>query len=227
MAKTIVVGGYTFKDLDHNGQLDAYEDWRLPGRQRAIDLLKRMTLEEKAGLMMHGTAPSIGAGSGMGVGTNYDLDRARTMIDGSKVVTFITRLAGDPAVLASQNNALQEIAEAGRLGIPATISTDPRNHFQFVQGASVAPGAFSKWPETLGFAAVGDPKLMRQFADIARREYRAVGIQEALSPQIDLASEPRWARYNGTFGEDAQLSKRMAEAYVAGFQHGEKGHQKR
>lgn len=223
IAKTLTVDGLSFKDLDGNGKLDPYEDWRLTAAERAADLVKRMTLEEKAGLMMHGTAPSVGAGAGMGVGSQYDLDRAREMIDKRKVVTFITRLSGDPAVLAEENNKLQEIAESGRLGIPATISTDPRNHFQFVLGASVSAGGFSKWPETLGFAAIGDAALMRRFGDIARQEYRAVGIQEALSPQIDLASEPRWPRINGTFGEDAQLAKGMAEAYVAGFQNGEAG----
>ncbi|MFT4185002.1 MAG: glycoside hydrolase family 3 N-terminal domain-containing protein, partial [Rhizobium sp.] len=186
IAKTLSVDGLSFKDLDGNGKLDPYEDWRLPAAERAADLVKRMTLEEKAGLMMHGTAPSVGPGVGMGVGSQYDLDRAREMIDKRKVVTFITRLAGDPAVLAEENNKMQEIAESGRLGIPATISTDPRNHFQFVLGASVSAGGFSKWPETLGFAAIGDAALMRRFGDIARQEYRAVGIQEALSPQIDL-----------------------------------------
>jgi beta-glucosidase len=223
VAKTLTIDGLSFKDLNRNGKLDPYEDWRLPADERAADLIRQMTLEEKAGLMMHGTAPSIGPGSGMGVGTEYDLVRAKDMIDGRKVVTFITRLAGDPALLAEQNNKLQEIAEAGRLGIPATISTDPRNHFQFVLGASVSAGGFSKWPETLGLAAIGDPSLVRRFGDIVRQEYRAVGIQEALSPQVDLASEPRWPRTNGTFGEDAQLAKSMAEAYVAGFQNGENG----
>ncbi|MGY5801300.1 glycoside hydrolase family 3 N-terminal domain-containing protein [Rhizobium sp. LEGMi12c] len=223
VAKTLTIDGLSFKDLNRSGKLDPYEDWRLPAAERATDLIKQMTLEEKAGLMMHGTAPSVGPGSGMGVGTEYDLVRAKEMIDGRKVVTFITRLAGDPARLAEENNKLQEIAETGRLGIPATISTDPRNHFQFVLGASVSAGGFSKWPETLGLAAIGDPSLVRRFGDIVRQEYRAVGIQEALSPQVDLASEPRWPRTNGTFGEDAQLAKSMAEAYVAGFQNGEDG----
>lgn len=222
-ARTVVSEGLSFKDLNRNGTLDPYEDWRLPAAERAADLVNRLTLDEKAGLMMHGTAPSLGAGAGMGVGSEYDLKRAMEMIDRRKVVTFITRLGGDPVVLAEQNNKLQEIAEAGRLGIPATISTDPRNHFQFVLGASIAAGSFSKWPETLGFAAIGDAALMRRFGDIARQEYRAVGIQEALSPQIDLATEPRWPRINGTFGEDAQVAKTMAEAYVAGFQNGETG----
>ena len=52
-------------------------------------------------------------------------------------------------------------------------------------------------------------QLVKRFGDIARQEYLAVGITQALSPQADLATEPRWARINGTFGEDAALAKRV------------------
>jgi beta-glucosidase len=145
------------------------------------------------------------------------------LIAGTKVNSMITRLGGDPGSLAAQSNALQEIAEGTRLGIPVTISTDPRHHFQYVLGASVTAGQFSQWPEALGFAAIGDAALMRRFGDIARQEYRAVGIQMALSPQADLATEPRWSRINGTFGEDAVLAGRLVRAYVEGFQHGRRG----
>ncbi|MBR7518581.1 glycoside hydrolase family 3 protein, partial [Mycobacterium tuberculosis] len=82
---------------------------------------------------------------------------------------------------------VQKLAEASRLGIPATISTDPRHHFQATLGASTTGGGFSLWPDTLGFAALGDTETVRRFGDIARQEYRAVGIHMALSPQADLA----------------------------------------
>ncbi|MEP7347924.1 MAG: glycoside hydrolase family 3 N-terminal domain-containing protein, partial [Gemmatimonadaceae bacterium] len=106
----------------------------------------------------------------------------------------------------------------GRLGIPLTISTDPRNHFQVTAGASVVSTGFSKWPETLGFGAIGDPDLVRRFAAIIAREYRAVGIHMALSPQADLATEPRWSRINGTFGEDPERVRALVKAYVQGLQ---------
>jgi beta-glucosidase len=216
-------GGLRFRDLNRNGQLDPYEDWRLPAAARARDLVSRMTLEEKAGAMMHGTARTGGPMATAGVGAGYDTAANRTLIDGAKVNSMITRLGGEPANLAAQNNALQEIAERTRLGIPVTISTDPRHHFQYVLGASVTAGQMSQWPEALGLAAIGDPALVRRFGDIARQEYRAVGIQMALSPQADLSTEPRWARTTGTFGEDAALAGRMVGAYVEGFQHGARG----
>ena len=215
--------GLRFRDLDRNGALDPYEDWRLAADARARDLASRMTLEEKAGTMMHGTARSAGPLGMAGVGVQYDSAANRALIDGAKVTSMITRLGGPPALLAAASNALQQIAEGSRLGIPVTISTDPRNHFQFVLGASVTAGQFSQWPETLGFAALGDTALVRLFGDVARQEYRAVGIQMALSPQADLATEPRWSRISGTFGEDATLAGSLVRAYVEGFQHGANG----
>jgi beta-glucosidase len=217
------VDGLEFKDLNKNGKLDVYEDWRKSPQARARDLVAQMTLEEKAGAMMHGTLRTGGQMGAIGAGASYDLEANRKAIIEGKVNSFITRLQAAPQILAEQNNKLQELAEASRLGIPLTISTDPRHHFQYTLGASSSGNGFSQWPESLGFAAIGDAKLMRRFGEIARQEYRAVGIHMALSPQADLATEPRWSRINGTFGEDAQLAKRMTQAYVIGFQNGATG----
>lgn len=215
--------GQRYRDLNKNGVLDPYEDSRRTPEQRARDLVARMTLEEKAGAMMHGTARTGGPTGRVGFGGDYDTVANRALIDSNKVNSMITRLQADPATLAAQNNALQRVAENTRLGIPLTISTDPRHHFQFVVGATTQSNGFSQWPEALGFAAIGDTALMRQFGDMARQEYRAVGIHMALSPQADLATEPRWGRISGTFGEDAALAERMVRAYVTGFQHGTAG----
>ena len=216
-------GALRFRDLNRNGRLDPYEDWRLSPDRRARDLVRRLTLEEKAGAMMHGTARTGGSMGTAGVGARYDTAANRALIDGAKVTSLITRLGGEPGSLAAENNALQEIAERTRLAIPVTISTDPRNHFQYVLGASTTAGQFSQWPEPLGFAALGDPVVVRRFGDIARQEYRAVGIHMALSPQADLATEPRWSRISGTFGENADLAGALVRAYVEGFQHGAAG----
>ncbi|WP_314372541.1 glycoside hydrolase family 3 N-terminal domain-containing protein [Sphingomonas paucimobilis] len=211
----------TFRDLNHNGRLDSYEDPRLPVAARVDDLVNRMTLEEKVGAMLHASLPS---GDPVGVGSaHYDMAAVRRMIQDHYVTSAITRLSVAPADLAEQNNAVQRLAAATRLGIPVTISTDPRNHFQSVLGASTRGGGFSLWPETLGFAALRDPARVRRFATIARQEYRAVGIHMALSPQADLASEPRWSRVTATFGSDPALVSRLAGAYVAGFQGGTTG----
>lgn len=209
-------GGAQFRDLNRDGVLEPYEDWRLPAQARAADLLSRMTLAEKAGAMMHGTPPAT-------PNEQYDPGQVRAVILDSHVTAFITRLSVPAAELAQANNELQAIAERGRLGIPILISTDPRSHFDSVAGASVAAKGFAQWPGTLGLASIGDAELVKHFADTARQEYRSVGIHMALSPQADLATEPRWPRINGTFGEDPDLVGRLVAAYVTGFQHGAQG----
>ncbi|WP_404710416.1 glycoside hydrolase family 3 protein [Sphingomonas sp. MMS24-J13] len=210
-----------WRDLNHNGRLDPYEDSRLGVDRRVADLLRRMTLAEKVGAMMHGTLPAKGADSGRS-SEGYDLVASERLIETNKINSFITRLTARPREFAAANNAIQRLAEKTRLGIPVTISTDPRNHFQEVLGASTASAGFSLWPETLGLAAIGDPKVTREFAAIARAEYRAVGIHVALSPQVDLASEPRWPRVTATFGADPAKVSAMAGAYVRGFQGGDR-----
>jgi beta-glucosidase len=210
-----------YRDLNRNGRLDPYEDPRLMPDARVDDLLARMTQEEKVGAMLHASLPSgdpVGA-----TGSSYDMAAVRRMIQDRHVTSAITRLSVSPADLAEQNNAVQRLAEATRLGIPVTISTDPRNHFQAVLGASTRGGGFSLWPETLGFAALRDPARVRRFAEIARSEYRAVGIHMALSPQADLATEPRWPRVTATFGSDPALVSRLVGAYVEGFQGSSSG----
>lgn len=215
--KLLTINGQQFKDLNKNGKLDKYEDWRLDSETRAKDLTSQMTVEEKAGAMMHGTITLDDAG-------RVDFTTTDNEISNIFVNTFITRMAGNPAHISADNNRLQETAENTRLGIPITISTDPRNHFVNDPNAtSVAAGSFSQWPETLGFAAINDPSLVKTFGDIARQEYRAVGIHMALSPQADLATEPRWGRINGTFGEDNQIAKSLTQAYIEGFQNGANG----
>lgn len=211
-----------YRDLNRNGVMDPYENPALPVDARVDDLLGRMTPEEKAGQLLHGTLP--GRGSAIGASTSgYDLDRAKALIANQHVSSFITRLVMPPSQFAEQNNAVQKLAEATRLGIPATISTDPRHHFHATAGASTHGGGFSQWPETLAFAAVGDPALVRRFGEAARREYRAVGIHMALSPQADIGSEPRWPRITATFGSDPATVSRLAGAYVEGFQGGMSG----
>ncbi|MFD8003715.1 glycoside hydrolase family 3 protein [Streptomyces mirabilis] len=72
-------------------------------------------------------------------------------------------------------NRVQALAASTRLGIPVTLSTDPRHAFTDNPGASFDSGAFSAWPEPLGLAAIGDPALVERFGDTVRREYLAVG----------------------------------------------------
>jgi len=214
----VTQGGTLFRDLNKNGKLDVYEDPRQPVEARVDDLLGQMTLEEKAGLLFINGATINPDGSIEAKPDAPGLARvAVDQIDRHKMSHFnLWQIPGVQAV-AGWYNRLQRYAEGTRLGIPITIASDPRNHFSRNIYAMAATD-FSPWCETLGFGAIGDAELVRQFAEIARREYLAVGIRVALHPQIDLATEPRWPRINGTFGEDAHLTARLAQAYIEGFQ---------
>ena len=213
-----------YRDLNKNGKMDVYEDKSQPIEKRIDDLLKQMSLEEKAGMMFINGAKVNDDGSiedkpatGMFA---FAPNALKTMRE-KKMNHFNLWAVPSPNALAKWYNAMQKYAEdSTRLGIPITIASDPRNHFSSSIFAMTAV-SFSQWCEPLGFAAIGDETFTRQFADISRQEYTAVGIRESLHPQIDLATEPRWPRISGTFGEDAQLSAKMAKAYILGYQ-GEK-----
>jgi beta-glucosidase len=212
------VNGRTFRDLNKNGRLDPYEDPDRPIDERVEDLLQQMTLEEKAGLMVQ---PMINAGK-KGELTEFPsficpLSTSEMVIN-RQIKHFSIVYPAAPQVIAAWHNSLQKMAERTRLGIPVTISSDPRHTFADNPGAGIFMEDFSHWPEPLGLAASRDEILVQQFGDIARQEYLAVGIRTALHPMADLATEPRWARISGTFGEDADLARRLTAAYIRGFQ---------
>ena len=210
--------GLTYRDLNKNGKLDIYEDPRRPLEERVEDLLDQMTLEEKAGMLfINGSVINPDGSLEEVPGREGHAGIAIKQMTDQKMTHFnLWEIPGVEAV-AAWYNKLQRFAEDTRLGIPVTIASDPRNHFTR-NIFSMAANEFSQWCETLGFAALDDTQLVQKFAEIARREYLAVGIRVSLHPQIDLATEPRWPRISGTFGEDAHLTARLVKAYIAGFQ---------
>ncbi len=228
-------GNFTFRDLNKNGKLDVYEDSREPVENRVEDILNQMTIKEKIGQMF---ITMIGMGRDGGlldippihkdifndplfeVGIYFSLETNAEMIVKRKMSHFNILHAYTPDAIARFNNNLQMKAERTRLGIPVTIATDPRHGAREDEkgvGGIYTP-SFSRWPTSLGLAATRDSTLVREFGEIAREEYKACGIRLALHPMADLATEPRWARINGTFGEDAELSAAMTYAYIKGFQ---------
>ncbi len=227
-APILTTGGVTYRDLNKNGSLDPYENPNAPLETRVQDLVGQMTLEEKAGTMfitMSGItsdgapqdAPEFN-GDPFGIILPIMMGTNAEMLVEKKMNSFNIVNPWPAEILARHNNLLQKRAERTRLGIPVTIASDPRHVGDFNPGASIGSKAFSVWPGPLGLAAIGDTALTQKFGDIARREYLATGIRLALHPMADLATEPRWGRGNGTFGEDAELSARMTKAYVLGFQ---------
>ncbi len=196
-----------------------YRDPSLSPDQRVEDLLGRLTLEDKAGLMFHDMT-LIGP-DGTLVGDDNVIARPGSEAAVRDLRMNHFNLLGSPASvrdLVAWYNRLQEVAASTALGIPVSLSTDPRHSFSDNAGTAALAGSFSAWPESLGLAALRDPALVERFADIARQEYVAGGFRVALHPQIDLATEYRWARIGMTFGEDADLTAELVRAYIRGFQ---------
>jgi beta-glucosidase len=216
--------------------LDAYEDWRLPVEHRAKDLASKMSVEQIAGLMLYSAHQSIPSGGRRS--SNYDgkpfaesgalpsalSDAQKEFLTEDNLRHVLITSVENASVAAQWNNNAQAHVEGIGLGIPVNTSSDPRHgsdtYAEFNEGAG---GDISMWPGTLGIAATFDTELMKQFGEIASKEYRALGITTALSPQIDLATEPRWSRFDGTMGEDPDLATDLARAYVDAFQSTEGG----
>jgi beta-glucosidase len=223
-------GDFKYKDLNKNNELDIYEDWRKPIEERISDLIGQMTLEEKVGMLLINTLNA----------DNYGKvpERAVQYIEDEKMTRFIFRnkvannpIRGEagggfggteitPFEAAQFMNAIQELAENTRLGIPAMFKSNARNHIDFDAraGINVGAGAFSSWPKENGLAATRDMELIAEFADIMRQEWTAIGLRGMYGYMADLSTEPRWYRIHETFTEDSELASDIIKTLVENLQ---------
>ena len=202
------VDGYQFIDLNGNGELDVYEDWRQDAETRAADLVSQMTVREKIAQMQHPTYLPRADGKIAPYLKNYCSEYGIGML--------LIRELNSVEAAATTMNTIQEYAEASRLGVPVLVSMDSVHGLSYVSGATVTP-------HNLALAATRDEALVTKLAEIARDEHLAVGVRMTLSPEADIASEPRWGRVMETFGEDPDLVTQMVTAQVVAFQNGKDG----
>lgn len=208
-SKSIIeADGYQFIDLNGNGTLDVYEDWRQDAETRAADLVGQMTAREKIAQMQHPTYLPRADGKIAPYLQDYCTDYGIGML--------LIRELNSVEAAATTMNTIQEYAEASRLGVPVLVSMDSVHGLSYVSGATVTP-------HNLALAATRDEELVTKLAEIARDEHLAVGVRMTLSPEADIASEPRWGRVMETFGEDPDLVTRMVTAQVVAFQNGRDG----
>jgi beta-glucosidase len=204
-----------------------YQDAAVGIPERVADLIGRMSVQEKAGLLFHPIITMNADGSLVDDAAAAPAQASTRDLVSGRFISHCNLLSahqGEPGagVTAEWHNALQRLAaEETRWGVPVTLSTDPRHAFTANFGTSMAAGPFSEWPEPLGLAALRDAGTVREFADVVRREYLATGFRLALHPQLDLSTEPRWARIAQTFGEDADLAGRLGVAYLEGLRGGD------
>jgi beta-glucosidase len=157
-------------------------------RQRVDALLKEMTLEEKIGQLSQ----------------LFNFGPAKPIEEGIAKgqlgsVLFVT----DPAVI----NRYQHLAvEKTRMHIPLIFGFDVIHGFRTI------------FPVPIAMAASWDPAMVTKAQGIAAKEARAVGIEWAFAPMLDIARDPRWGRIVEGAGEDPYLGSAMAAAQVRGFQ---------
>ena len=230
------VDGLKFKDLDGTGELKPYEDWRLPPEERAKDLVARMTDEEKAGLMvinsqMMGISMKPGKATSHGgllseIHEEVPMRGRPTMQYPTtyKLATWhvrhlIVRENATASELAAWVNAMQEVCEGTRLGIPCIVASNSKNESADIRySAREESNKFTTFPGTLGLAATRDMELVDKFAAIVHDEFYAANLRKGYMYMADCATDPRWFRTYGTFGEEPGLISEIITRVIRGIQ---------
>lgn len=221
-APIITMDGFAFKDLNRNGELDIYEDWRKPAAERVKDLASQLPVERICGLMLYSKAEDADS-------VNLTSKQIAYIKD-DYIRHMLIRNVADAATGAAWSNQVQALCESEPFGIPSNNSSDPRNYtngqantgaFQHEPDGEFDPdgtASISRWPREIGMGATFDMDVVRRHGEIISTEYRALGITTALSPQIDMASDPRWRRFYGTFSEDPIELRDIAREYCDAMQ---------
>jgi beta-glucosidase len=197
----IQVDGYAFKDLNRNNLLDKFEDWRVDPKARAASMVQEFTVEQMMGMKMNPF--------GLGSVNQYSLDAGITnALDMGYRQLRAPGATASGTVKASWNNMVQKYIEdlKGIACLPAVWIADPKS------------GDVSEWPSNLAMAATFDPAVGAEYGRLMSQEWRAMGISMQVATQMDLATEPRWRRISGTFGEDPALSMDFARAVINAWQ---------
>ncbi|MEO6319660.1 MAG: glycoside hydrolase family 3 N-terminal domain-containing protein [Polaromonas sp.] len=242
----LTVEGKQFKDSNGNGQLDKYEDWRRSIDQRVDDLVSKMTLEEKAGLMLIQTLNGGCGGAASPTAFDYVNTQKMHRFIFRNVVNAVGTCAADSGIRAGSQltpqqaaqymNAIQAMTEGTRLGIPALFKSNARNHFErdARTGINNSSGVMTEFPKEAGIASaalgeeflktgkttVGDMAVVKQFAKVMGDEWKAIGLRGMYGYMADLATEPRWYRVHETFTEDADLGANIMKTLVENLQGG-------
>lgn len=226
--KIIERDGFAFKSFDGSDELYPYEDWRLSARERAADLAARMSIDEIAGLMLYSPQNKLPMPNDTYNGLTFSdsglepwaiSDGQYKFLLDDNVRHVLVSAVASPETAARWNNNIQALVEGRNHGIPANNSSDPRHSaFHDAEFSPGAAGQLSLWSNLLGLASTFSPETVRQFADIMRAEYKALGLSTALSPQADLGTDPRWYRYSSTFGNDPALVADLVREYTDGLQ---------
>jgi len=193
---------------------EAYRDRSLAPEKRVRDLLKRMTLAEKAAQMRcvwQQKSETLVDAEG-----NFDAEKARAAFGKGHGLGQVGRPSDaggglDARRMAELTNAIQRFfVENSRLGIPVVF------HEECLHGHAAVGG--TSFPQPIALAGTFNPELVEALFAMTAAEARLRGAHQALTPVVDVARDPRWGRVEETYGEDPYLVSRMGIAAVRGFQ---------
>ena len=240
----IVRDGLYFKDMDNSGELAPYKDWRLSPEERAKDMVAHLRLDQQAGLVLNvlfntPVAPTRAAATGADgklemskIFKRHDPDEkprpsplpGMAMIFDDTDVTDRHITAGvyrgdmrcEAGMVALYHNAGTQMLEyeacKGSVAIPYSLHTNPIN---------------IGYPDSLGIGAAvlgdGNADFVYEMADTDRKMMKAEGLHIMYGPQVDVATDPRWPRTNGTYGERTDVTSDITEALIKGYQNGDDG----
>jgi beta-glucosidase len=204
-----------------SSQLPPYKNPALPAAARVEDLLKRMTLEEKAAQMMcvwQRKAKMLVDDQG-----NFDYNKAKEAFKDGHGIGQVGRPSDagapfsapehgrDARQMAELTNAIQKFfIENSRLGIPVIF------HEECLHGHAAKDG--TSFSQPIGLGATFNPELVERLYAMTAAEAGLRGAHQALTPVVDVARDPRWGRVEETFGEDPFLVAQLGIAAVRGFQ---------
>ncbi len=246
--KVIEKDGLVFKDIDGTGEVTPVNDWRLSPAERAAAYVKTLTTDEKIAQLfisdwrmgpkysnsdIHTCIPDESGVlddatfTGKTIFGAQELPGTTTLIKDWFSRHLILRANPTPEDMADWLNQLHAVAEECEHFVPVQVASNSRNeNGEVVFGMNDASGVFATWPGTMGIAAAvkGDSlDIIDKFADCIRREWNACGLKKGYMYMADCATDPRWQRTFGTFGEDPELITKIFERLIPGVQGSEEG----
>lgn len=241
----INVDGMYFRDINGDGKLNVYKDWRKSPEERAKALAADLSIDEKIGLLFinswnmgrfqedkehvdeTGLLDEKHVKKGESIFSVESTYGTTHTIKEWGIRHLILRQNPKPDELVDWMNQLNLLTEECEHTIPVLMVSNSRNeNGEMVFGMNDAVGVFATWPGTMGIAAAikgSDISIIDDFAECIRKEWNAVGMKKGYMYMADVMTDPRWQRTYGTFGEDPALIQDIFKRLIPGIQGSTEG----
>lgn len=240
----IVKDGLFFKDMDNDGVLSPYEDWRLDNETRAKDMVAHLPLKQQAGLVLNtlwNTPLSMTREGAKDENGNIVPSKIFKRYDPSEpipkgILPGLDNRVDDGQVLEQKLTAGvyrgEMRAEAGVAALYHNLGTQ-YVEYEACQGGVAIPYSLHTNPINIGYpdflgmgaACLGDGNfdMVYDMAETDRKMMSACGLNIMYGPQVDVSTDPRWPRNSGTYGERPDITAGITRELVRGYQNGEDG----